>query len=43
MMVEKIKGEAAYLIPTMTADTVLRMRPQNLLTVLLAWYLETVT
>jgi hypothetical protein len=31
-MIEKVRGEAVYLLAAMTADEVLRLKPQNLLT-----------
>jgi hypothetical protein len=40
---EEIKGEPVYLIPAMTPDKVLRMKPQNLLTGLPVRRLEVVT
>ena len=43
MVIEKIKGEAVYLILAMTPDKVLRMKPQNLLTGLPVRRLEAVS
>ena len=31
-MIEKVRGEPVYLLVAMTADEVLRLKPQNLLT-----------
>ena len=43
VMVEKLKGEPVYLILAMTADKVLRLKPQNLVTGLPIKHLEAVT
>jgi hypothetical protein len=43
VVVEKIKGEAVYLVLAMAPDKVLRMKPQNLLTGLPVRHLEAVT
>ena len=43
VVVEKLKGEAVYLVLAMAPDKVLRMKPQNLLTGLPVRHLEAVT
>jgi hypothetical protein len=43
VVLEKVRGEPVYLILAMSADKVLRMKPQNLLTGLPVRHLETVT
>jgi hypothetical protein len=43
LMVERAKGEPVYLILAMTADKVLRLKPQNLVTGLPIKHLEAVT
>ena len=40
---EKVRGEPVYLIAAMTADKVLRLKPQNLVTGLPVRALETVS
>ena len=42
VMLEKVKGEPVYLILAMTADKLIRMKPQNLLTGLPVRHLEAV-
>ena len=42
-MLEKVRGDAVYLIAAMTADRVLRLKPQNLITGLPVRHLETVS
>ena len=42
-MVEKVRGEPVYLIAAMTADKVLRLKPQNLVTGLPVRQLEAVS
>jgi hypothetical protein len=42
-VIEKVRGEAVYLMAAMTADKVLRMKPQNLLTGLPVRNLEAVS
>ena len=43
VMLDKVKGEAVYLILAMTPDKLIRMKPQNLLTGLPIRHLEAVT
>lgn len=43
IMMDKLKGEAAYVILAMNADKVLRLKPQNLITGLPIKHLEAVT
>jgi len=43
IMVERHKGEPVYLIMAMTADNVLRLKPQNLVTGLPIRHLEAAT
>jgi hypothetical protein len=43
LVMEKVQGEPVYLILAMTADKLLRMKPQNLLTGLPVRHLEAVT
>jgi hypothetical protein len=43
VVLEKVRGDPVYLILAMSADKVLRMKPQNLLTGLPVRHLETVT
>jgi hypothetical protein len=43
LVMEKVQGESVYLILAMTADKLLRMKPQNLLTGLPVRHLEAVT
>jgi hypothetical protein len=42
-VLEEIRGEPVYLIAAMTADKVLRLKPQNLVTGLPIAHLETVS
>lgn len=42
VMLDKVRGEAVYLILAMTADNLIRMKPQNLVTGLPIRHLETV-
>jgi hypothetical protein len=42
-MLEKVRGDAVYLIAAMSADKVLRLKPQNLVTGLPVRHLETVS
>ena len=42
-MIEKVRGEPVYLILAMTADKLLRLKPQNLVTGLPVRHLEAVT
>lgn len=42
-MLEKVRGDAVYLITAMTADKVLRLKPQNLVTGLPVRHLEAVS
>jgi hypothetical protein len=41
-MMEKVRGEPVYLLAAMTADEVLRLKPQNLVTGLPIWHGEAV-
>jgi hypothetical protein len=43
VMIEKVKGEPAYLMAAMTADKVLRLKPQNLITGLPMRHMEAVS
>lgn len=43
VMLDKVKGEAVYMILAMTPDKLIRMKPQNLLTGLPVRHLEAVT
>jgi hypothetical protein len=43
VMLDKVKGEAVYLVLAMTADMTIRMKPQNLVTGLPIRHLEAVT
>ena len=42
-MIDKVRGEPVYLILAMTADKLLRLKPQNLVTGLPVRALEPVT
>jgi hypothetical protein len=42
-MLDKVKGEPAYLILAMNADKLIRMKPQNLVTGLPVKHLEAVS
>ncbi len=42
-VVEKVRGEPVYLMTAMTADKVLRLKPQNLVTGLPVRHLEAVS
>ncbi len=43
IMSEKVRGEPVFLMAAMTADKVLRLKPQNLVTGLPVDYRETVS
>ena len=43
LMMEKVKGEPAYLMVAMTADKILRLKPQNLVTGLPVRHMEAVS
>jgi hypothetical protein len=43
LMLDKVRGEPVYLMAAMTADKILRLKPQNLITGLPLRQLEAVT
>jgi hypothetical protein len=43
VVLEKVKGESVYMILAMTADKLIRMKPQNLVTGLPIRHLEAIS